>query len=371
MAKLARKTCIPFGLSGASTNFGQFGSKQAGTPQTSQDPAIIQALSAWIDGWTTAVVTGDKAAYIEDMNGFCLVSQYMNSYLYQMGIPEWDSSTTYYTGSVVQGAAGGASALQWFMSLQDGNLGNAPPAGADNAFWQWANRPLPSSFGFGNAIKAKLVVKQNAGAPNSKVDISADIVSVQGTSLTAFAKTINLAVTGINGLDTGSGVTNSTLYALYIVCDATGTVTVGAVASLSFTSPTLPAGTTQYRYVGSIFINSVGNITGFQMSDNWWTFNDATIPTLTNPGASTSMRSYGIPPTCTTVNINAHGSGASSSLTYKITGSGMPAVNIAQNQATNGQPTGNQVISTNTSQQVDFVSAGTITVTVLGFYDPT
>lgn len=144
MAGLVRKTSRQFGVSGPTSSFGQFGSKQAGSPQTSQDPTVIQQLSAWVEGWQDAVVSGDKAAYIEDMNGFCFVDSYQLTYLFQMGIPEWDSSTLYFTNSVVQTQTNG----QWFRSLQGGvpgsgagQSGNTPPASSSNAFWLWINPP--------------------------------------------------------------------------------------------------------------------------------------------------------------------------------------------------------------------------------------
>lgn len=151
MAGLTRKTSIPFGFNGPTSDFSQFGSKEAGTPQTSKDPAVIQALSArWSQGWQTAVVSGDKAAYIEDMNGFCFVDSWQISYILQMGIPEWDSGTLYFTGSVVQTASSG----QQFRSLQGGvpgagagQSGNTPPVSASNAFWQWLNPPVPGVDG--------------------------------------------------------------------------------------------------------------------------------------------------------------------------------------------------------------------------------
>lgn len=144
MAGLVRKTSIPFGFQGPTSSFGQFGSKEAGFPQTSQDPAVIQQLSAWSQGWQNAVVTSDKAAYIEDMNGFCFVDSWQITYILQMGLSEWDNGTLYFTGSWVQTASNG----QLFRSLQGGvpgagagQSGNAPPVSASNAFWQWMNPP--------------------------------------------------------------------------------------------------------------------------------------------------------------------------------------------------------------------------------------
>lgn len=136
MAKILRATLIQFGVSGPTSSFGQFGSKEAGTPQTTQNVAIIQQLAAWTQGWQDAVVAGNKAAYLEDMNGWCFVHSYQLAYVLQSGIPEWDSGTTYYTNSVVQANNG-----QWFSSLVDNNLNNAPPVSSSNSFWFWANSP--------------------------------------------------------------------------------------------------------------------------------------------------------------------------------------------------------------------------------------
>lgn len=186
MAGLARKTSIEFGGAGTTSNFGQFGSKEAGFPQTSKDPAVIQALSEWTQGWTTAVVSGDKAAYIEDMNGYCLTESYLVTYLYQMGISEWDSATLYFTGSVIQVASTG----QQFKSLQGGvpgvgagQSGNTPPAGASNAFWLWTNPPqdLVGAATL-NTIPKVTSTAPSSGVPGS-VTLSDSQVSEDGTNV--------------------------------------------------------------------------------------------------------------------------------------------------------------------------------------------
>jgi hypothetical protein len=216
MAGLTRKTSISFGLGGSTSNFGQFGSKQAGLPQTTQDPAVIQELAAWQEGWTLAVVSGDKAAYIQDMNGFCLVDSYQITYLFQMGIPEWDNGTLYFTGSIVQTAATG----QWFRSLQggvpgsgSGQSGNAPPSGASNAFWHWLNPP--TSLDGGLTVGAIPLV--SASGPATLVDShlsdnGTDIVTslpikfpdntVQSTAAVNNLVANQAVVTGSRGLNT-------------------------------------------------------------------------------------------------------------------------------------------------------------------------
>ena len=171
MAGLTRKTSIQFGANGPSTAFGQFGSKVAAATQTSQDPAVIQALAAWGEGWQNAIVAGDKAAYLQDMNGFCFVDSYQLTYILQMGIPEYDTTgnTLYFTGSVVQIAASG----QWFRSWQGGvpgvdagQSGHAPPSGASDAFWQWLN---PQAVLDGGITVGK-IPQASATAPGKLVD---------------------------------------------------------------------------------------------------------------------------------------------------------------------------------------------------------
>lgn len=176
MAGLTRKTLFVFGSDASQvSSFGQFGSKVAGLPQTSQDPTVIQSsgggvpTTAWNQGWQTAVVNSDKAAYIQDMNGWCRVHSYMVGYLYQMGIPEWDANTAYFTNSIVQTQSNG----QWFRSLQGGvpgvgagQTGNAPPVGASNAFWQWIN---PATIGDGGVTVGK-IPKASATNPGIVVD---------------------------------------------------------------------------------------------------------------------------------------------------------------------------------------------------------
>lgn len=138
MPKLPRKTVVQFGVSGPSTDFGQFGSKAASAPQTSQDPSVIQQLSAWITGWTLAAVGAAFNPYLEDMNGAFFVFGYFLANIFERGVPDWDAGTTYYQGAQVQDPGG--SGQRWY-SLQNSNLNNTPPASASNAFWRWDNPP--------------------------------------------------------------------------------------------------------------------------------------------------------------------------------------------------------------------------------------
>lgn len=181
MPKIIRKTAKIFGgaLSAGSQQVEQFGSKvQSGIPFYTVDPDVIQGLSAWVDGWIPAIDSGTKAPYVQDMNGFCLVMAYQIAYILQQGIPEWIATTTYYLDSVVQANDG-----QWYSSLEDNNIGNAPPASASNAHWLWMNPPvgtLAAPIASGN-------IPMSGGAspngPSGSVLLAASNITDEGTDI--------------------------------------------------------------------------------------------------------------------------------------------------------------------------------------------
>lgn len=121
MAKITRIYQRIFGstapVSGTGT-VGEFGSLAAGTPTASTSVAVIQSLDAWLKGWLEAIV-GDNGPPIEDMNGFGFVVTTQLAYIFQQGVPEWDTTTPYYKGSLVN--SGGVL----YTSLTDNNVGNA------------------------------------------------------------------------------------------------------------------------------------------------------------------------------------------------------------------------------------------------------
>lgn len=119
MAKLPRVLQRIFGSGAGTDQIAQFGSLNAGTPAFTTSPATAQSLSNWLTGWFGAVIGGNAPA-IEDMNAAMFVMTYQLAYLFQAGIPEWDATTTYYTGSLVNDGQGSI-----FKSITDTNLNNA------------------------------------------------------------------------------------------------------------------------------------------------------------------------------------------------------------------------------------------------------
>lgn len=100
MAKIARKTQKIFGKNAPQNQITTFGSIKDGTPVYSQDVGELQT-TAFESGWSAAV-TDDYAPYRQDRNAVDRVVTEQLAYLFQEGIPEWDSGTTYYSGSLVK-----------------------------------------------------------------------------------------------------------------------------------------------------------------------------------------------------------------------------------------------------------------------------
>ena len=127
MSKIARVFQKMFGSTGTASFFGQPGSLPAGTKVNTQDPATIQALAAFLAGLESIVKSGTYKVAMEDLNSLLLLIFYQISYLMQAGIPEWDASTTYYTGSFCQVSG------VIYKSLQDSNVNKTPASEA--AWW--------------------------------------------------------------------------------------------------------------------------------------------------------------------------------------------------------------------------------------------
>ena len=133
MAKLTRVTGKVFGNSAPLTEIGQFGSAASGTPLNTQDVATIQALTAYLNGWGSAIVTSRNYPPIEEVNGVLKTISYQACYLLQEGIPEYDASTEYSNTSIVKSISG--NELSFYISLQNNNVGNAL---SDTTHWSKA-----------------------------------------------------------------------------------------------------------------------------------------------------------------------------------------------------------------------------------------
>ena len=137
MPQLTRYTPSLFSNSStAAASVGVFGSLAASSPATSTNPNTIQSLSAWSDGWPAAVVGTNQPA-LEDMNGlFYWLSYYIN-YGMQVGVPEYDSGTTYYKNALVNNMQNTSIPYGIYVSQVDNNIYPlvASGGGVNTAYW--------------------------------------------------------------------------------------------------------------------------------------------------------------------------------------------------------------------------------------------
>lgn len=127
MPRIPRVSQKIFASDSGANDVMQFGSLAAFNPVPTKDASVIQALSAFSEGWQKAVVLESSPTW-EDFNAlFLLVTQQL-AYVLQEGIPEWDADTVYYKGSIVKV---GDDAKQ-FRSIVDDNVGNET---TDDLFW--------------------------------------------------------------------------------------------------------------------------------------------------------------------------------------------------------------------------------------------
>lgn len=123
MPKIQRKTQKVFCNSADSDQLAVFGSMSTGTPVYSSDVEELQSNEAFDLGWDAATLE-DKAPFMEEMNGVQYGLTYQIAYGLQEGIPEYDSATTYYIGSICKVLEDGKPVL--YTSLTDNNIGNDP-----------------------------------------------------------------------------------------------------------------------------------------------------------------------------------------------------------------------------------------------------
>lgn len=116
-------------------NIAVFGSLAVGSPAYSKDPATIQSLAPWSQGWSAATL-GNKSPAFQDFNGYqYLVTRQLAS-IFQDGIPEWETNTIYFTGNFCSVAG------VIYRSKIDNNQGNAV---GENASWGILLSPVATS----------------------------------------------------------------------------------------------------------------------------------------------------------------------------------------------------------------------------------
>lgn len=193
MAKLARKNQKVF--AGNATNNGVFGSLQAGSKQLNNDVEIIQSLPAYQEGWDAATISSEKLPSLEEFQGVQYANSYQLAYIFQEGLPEWDSKTTYYEGAICK-VLGTPGNFILYSSLANDNTGN-PPATSTSAWKMVFN----TEFAFStqewveNWVNENYINKQadnmsQVGADNIKMLSKPDWNESKATKITALPFTL-------------------------------------------------------------------------------------------------------------------------------------------------------------------------------------
>ncbi len=105
-------------------NIAQFASTITGTPNYTNDPATIQALTEWdtsgLYGSLIQTGGGQNSPVFQELNAMFFLLSRQIAYLNQMGVPEWIATETYYIG---QFASNGTGVI--YVSQTNGNINNA------------------------------------------------------------------------------------------------------------------------------------------------------------------------------------------------------------------------------------------------------
>lgn len=373
MAKLTRVPAKVFAASAAADEIGQFGSAVAGVKLETSDVATIQALSAWLDGWSEALVSGNRYPALQEMNGLLKVLSYQGAYALQEGIAEYDSATTYYIGSIVKKTG----TFELYGSLTDDNIGNALTVDTEWKFLVDLDT-LSNALIYTASTANMPTISNNTTDANNDIDFSAGFCY----DLTTLKKITNLAITkqldavfaeGTNqgGLDTGTKAIN-TWYHCFAISKTDGTSDF--LFSLSATAPTMPSGYVNKRRIGSIRVDSDGNITGFVQTGSKFLWKSQIRSLNTNGTIAKTALILSTPTTLKTeaiisFSIDAQAAGASLLILFDK--------NLTTNKRIVGTNNGFGVnsfcsIFTNTSSQIDYQTEGaptSVIVDLLGYID--
>lgn len=199
MSRLARYTQYLFASQAGTNQLAKYGSLAASAPQryngTTITPAIVQALSNYLEGWFGASI-GSNSPAEEDMNSLFYLMAYQLCYLFQVGIGEWDAATPYYMGSLAQ------SSGVTYVSLTDNNVNHAL---TDSSNWFTPSQVgvrTPNALPFSSGMTLK--TNETVMWPNLQIGNGQTFMVPNGATLIGVT---SIVVSGTGILEaTGSGV---------------------------------------------------------------------------------------------------------------------------------------------------------------------
>jgi hypothetical protein len=241
----------------------------SGTVTTIPDAPASDGSVSYAQGWTTPYeLAPTNPAYLPvplaQSNQVLKDITTAIQYLQQNGAPPFITTTmnggvnpySYNLGAVVSYNAG--SGIQnWYSTA----AANTTTPGADGAFWL----PLGSteSVGVQPGVFSNL---KGVSVSNTTATWTANYLTVGATTpLSNYNQTLNTAVSGAGGLDTGS-LAASTWYAVYAIYNQ-ATAAQNILMSASFSAPTVPSGYTA-TLIGVVLTDASKHIVGFVQHDD-------------------------------------------------------------------------------------------------------
>jgi len=167
-----------------------------------------------------------------------------------------------------------------------------------------------------------ITIANNSTDANNDIDFSAGNFQFADGSgqaiLSAITKRLDASWTaGTNqgGLDTGTKA-NSTWYHCYAIYNPTSGIS-DAIFSTNATSPSLPTGFTKYKYQGSVYTNTSGNIVPFTQKDKFFEWKQ---PIFESSGtlSGTITHTITVPNVSVLANISMIGSGGSGQTVARV-----------------------------------------------------
>jgi hypothetical protein len=229
-----------------------------------------------------------------------------------------------------------------------------------------------------------LTLSNNAGTPNTKIDVAAgyavDRTNAVGMTLAA-TTTVDFSVTGANGLDTGA-IAASKWYAILLINNGTTTATLATLENAgSAVSPTLPSGYTSWRYIGSVRSDASVHLLTFVQVGNYfyWKTDQPSLSsgTATTPTLFDTITPYSVK-TIPILGIYFRDS-VSVGATFKLWSPDVTTTGLSNDVITTAQVVSQNVnvsfsaATTNTSGQLYYMNAtatGLSNIYTRGWIDP-